>query len=103
MPDNSRLINVNITFRNTASTEPLKQYATDKLSNCLRKFVHQDIDLTVVLSVEKNRQIAEVTFYADGSDFKVKHESLDLYASIDGLCDSLTQQLRKNKEKLTGH
>ena len=103
MADDAKLINVNITFRNTASTDALKQYAVEKLTNCLRKFVHQDTDVTFVLSVEKNRQIAEATFYTDGSPFNVKHESGDLYASIDGLCDSLTQQLRKNKEKLTDH
>lgn len=103
MSDNSKLININLTFRNTASTDAIKQYATDKLTNCLRKFIHQDVDATAVLSVEKNRQIAEISFYADNSDFKVKHESTDLYASIDGLCDALTQQLRKNKEKITSH
>lgn len=103
MADNSKIVKVNITFRNTDATDALKSYATDKLSHCLHKFVHQNTEAHVVLKVEKNSQIAEVTFHADGADFHAKETSGDLYASIDALVDTLTQQLRKNKEKLTKH
>lgn len=98
-----RLVNVNIAFRNTEATEPLKNYATEKITKLLRKFVHQDTDVNVVLSVNKSRHIAEASFNADGAEFKGKEESDDLYASIDALCDLLTRQLRKNKERLTSH
>ena len=56
-----------------------------------------------MLSVEKLRQIAEASFHAFGVDFFAREESSDLYASIDALCDSLTQQLRKQKEKTKSH
>jgi putative sigma-54 modulation protein len=103
MPDSNRLYNIHITFRNTEATEALKSYATDKINHTLQKFVKQDTEAHVVLKVEKNRQIAEVQFHADGSDFIVVEESEDLYASIDKLIDSLSTQLRKHKEKLTKH
>lgn len=96
-------ININVTFKNTDSTEALKTYATEKMSNCLKKFVHRNTDANVILKVEKTRQIAEVTFHTDGHDFFAKEESVDLYASIDALVDSLTHQLRKHKERLTQH
>jgi putative sigma-54 modulation protein len=41
--------------------------------------------------------------HLSGHDFFVKEESHNLYASIDMLADSLTNQLRKHKEKVTSH
>jgi len=100
---NGKLINVNITFRNTDATDALKAYATDKISNCVGKFVHHDTEAHVVLKVERNRQIAEVSLHSDGADFAGREESDNLYASIDALTDSIGQQLRRHKDKLTKH
>jgi putative sigma-54 modulation protein len=94
---------VSITFKNTEATDPLRTYATDKIVHCLQKLVHQDTDVHVVLSVEKNRQIAEATFHADGAHFNGREENSDLYRAIDSLTHSLSHQLRKHKEKLTSH
>ncbi|MCB0332407.1 MAG: ribosome-associated translation inhibitor RaiA [Bdellovibrionales bacterium] len=99
----SRVVNVNITFRNTDSTEPIKNYATEKVTSCLKKFIHHDTETYLVLKVEKNRHIAEINFNVDGADFSCSEESADLYASIDALVGSLSNQLRKHKEKFTSH
>jgi len=96
-------VSVNITFRNTQGTDALKNYATEKITNCLKKFVHRDTEVHLVLIVEKNHQIAEVAFSADGNRFACKEESKDLYTSIDALVKSLSGQLRKHKEKLVNH
>lgn len=98
-----KLVNVNITFKNTEATEAIKAYAAEKLTGCLKKFVHQNTEAHVVLKVERARHIAEVSLHSDGHDFACKEESADLYASIDSLVDSLTQQLRKHKERMTAH
>lgn len=103
MGDVSRVINVTLAFLHTEPTEALKTYATDKVTHCLQKFVHRDTEAHVVLKVEKNRQIAEVSLNADGGHFSVKEESEDLYASIDKMVDSLAGQLRRHKERLTSH
>jgi putative sigma-54 modulation protein len=103
MTGNGRAVNVRITFRNTEATDPLKTYAADKIRSCVQKFAHQDTEAHVVLSVEKNRHIAEATFHTDGADFVGKEESGDLYASIDSLADSLSHQLRRHKERLKSH
>jgi putative sigma-54 modulation protein len=102
MVDNSKLIKVNLTFKNTEATDPLKEYARNKIENCLKKFAHKDTEAHVVLVVEKNRHIAEISMYIDGAQITGREESDDLYVSIDALVDSLTMQLRKHKEKLTG-
>ncbi len=41
--------------------------------------------------------------HLSGADFIAKEESDSLYSSIDKLTDSLSQQLRKHKEKVTKH
>jgi len=97
-------INVNIAFKNTEATDALKDHATQKVTNCLSKYAHQEeVEAHVVLNVEKNRQIAEVTCRTDGADFVARQESDDMYAAIDALIEPLTQQLRKHKEKMTKH
>ncbi len=103
MSDSAKLINVSIAFLNIDATDAIKQYATDKVQHCVRKFAHQDTDAHIVLKVEKTRQIAEISMHLSGHDFIVKEESESLYASIDKHTDSLSQQLRKHKEKVTSH
>lgn len=103
MGNSSKVIHVNIAFLNMDPTEAIKQYTTDKVTNCIQKFSHQDTEAHVVLKVEKTRQIAELSMHLSGADFNVKEESEDLYASIDKMSDSLSYQLRKHKEKVTSH
>ncbi len=103
MTHQERDVRINITFRNTESTDAIKTYASDKLITCLKKYVHHDTEAHLVLKVEKNRQIAEITFHTDGADFVAKEETLDLYSSIDTLVNSVTHQLRKHKDKITKH
>jgi putative sigma-54 modulation protein len=100
MAENNHVVRVNITFRNTEATDALRNYATEKITHCLNKFIHQDVEVHTVLKVEKNTQVAEVTFHANGADFKCSQESESLYTSIDNLVDTMMQQLRKHKEKL---
>ena len=103
MTVNPHVVNVQITFKNTAATEAIKKYTEDKITACLRKFVHADTEAHIVLSVEKSRQIAEISVHSGSTEVNCKEESTDLYASIDALVDLLTNQLRKNKEKMVKH
>jgi len=103
MGNMSRIINVNLTFRNTEATDALKSYVNDKISTCLKKLVHQDTEASVILQVEKRRQIAEISFNADGANFKAAETSDDMYKSIDNLVSSVTEQLRRHKERITQH
>jgi putative sigma-54 modulation protein len=98
-----KIINVNITFRNTEATDALRTYATEKITHCLKKFVHQDTEAHVILLVEKNRQIAECNVHVFGTTVNAKEESDKLYSAIDALVDNLSHQLRKNKERVTAH
>lgn len=103
MTNNPKNVAVNITFRNTEATDALKQYASEKVTHTLQKFAHQDTQAHVVLSVERDRHIAEVSFNTNGNFFTSKEETPDLYSSIDAVMNALSQQLRKHKEKMKSH
>lgn len=96
-------VRVKATFRHTEPTDAIKNYVDEKLTNCLKKYIHHDTDVHVVLNVEKNRHIAEVDFNVDGASFSCNEESDNLYASIDAVASTLSNQLRKHKEKMTKH
>ena len=99
----SNIINLNTTFRNTEATEALRSYAEEKVTHCLKKFLQKDVEAHIVLKVEKKRQIVEITFNSWGEGFKNTAESDDMYKSIDQLVDSLSNQLRKFKDKKIKH
>lgn len=100
---NNKNISVVTTFRNFEASDALKGTAEEKVVACLSKFVHHDTEAHLVLNVEKARQIAELTFHADGADFQAKEESADMYSSIDKLMHNMSRQLSKHKEKITAH
>jgi len=97
------LINVDVTFRHTESTAALKSYATDKVINCLLKFVNSPTSVHIILSIEKRDHLAEVTVRSKRFDLVAKATTEDLYSAIDRVVDNLTTQIRKQKDKQTNH
>ncbi|RMH60050.1 MAG: ribosome-associated translation inhibitor RaiA [Zetaproteobacteria bacterium] len=93
---------VSITGRHVELTEPLKSYVQDKLQHLKHSFDHV-LDVHVVLSVEKFRQRCEVTIQANGVTIHARHETEDMYASIDGVVDKLNRQLKRYRQKLRKH
>ena len=74
---------INITARHLKLTDAIDSYVRQKISKAGKFFDGDNVWAHVILSVEKNRQITEVTFYIAGKAFRAKEESEDLYASID--------------------
>jgi putative sigma-54 modulation protein len=93
---------VSITGRNMELTEPLKAYVNDKLQHLKHSFDHV-VDVHVVLSVQKFHHQCEVTIQASGMVVHAKHESEDMYASIDGVVDKLNRQLKRYRAKMHRH
>ncbi len=87
-------------------TDALKQYAEKRVGK-LEKFFpdkqDQEIQARVKLSVEGERQIADLQINGDGEFFEGTASSPDMYASIDGAVDKLGRQLRKFHEQRTHH
>ena len=93
-------LNVSVTFRHTESTPALHDYALEKVTHCVEKYLTSTGAVHVVLSVEKRDHIAEVNVRAKGHDLSCKATTGDLYSAIDKLVDNLESLLRKQKEKL---
>jgi putative sigma-54 modulation protein len=93
---------VSITGRHVELTDPLKEYVNDKLQHLKHSFDHV-VDVHVVLSVEKFRQRCEINMQASGINIHARHETEDMYASIDGVVDKLNRQLKRYRSKLQRH
>src|SRR5271168_1361441 len=89
---------INITARHLKLTSAISDYVQKKLEKAKRYFDHL-IWAQVILSVEKDRHIAEIVIHASGRTFMAKEESMDLYAAVDLASDKIDLQLRRYKEK----
>lgn len=92
----------NVTGRNIVVTPALRNYAESKLAR-LHRFVDVLGTAHVVLSVEKHRQVAEVTLTVRDLILRAEESTPDLYASIDLVADKLERQVLRYKEKLVAH
>ncbi len=93
---------IKIAVRHTDASEALRSYVVEK-TEALERYFDRIISVDVVLSVEKERQIAD--FHAHLTNRKVisaREESTDMYASIDRAIDRLKRQLVKFKDQLQG-
>ena len=95
-------MNLQITGHHLEITPALRDYVTEKISRITRHFDHV-IDVSVILTVEKLKQKAEVTVHLPGKEIYVESIDEDLYAAIDLLADKLDRQVLKYKQKLQDH
>ena len=94
---------LSVTFRHMESSDPVRDYAEEKLDR-VRRYIDEPIEVQVVLSVERKiRHLAEVTIYAKGVTIKGTEETNDMYAAIDAVTDKIERQLKRYKEKLKDH
>ena len=91
-----------VTGQNIDITDALRDYVSEKLGRIEKHFDHVT-NSNVVLQVEKNRQHAEATINARGTQLHANSEGEDMYAAIDSLADKLDRQVIKLKEKASDH
>jgi ribosome hibernation promoting factor len=95
-------IQVHVTFRHVEPTAALKTYAEDKLQR-VRKYVRRPVDAHVILSVSKERHVAEITLQADHVRMFAAEETHDLYSAIDLALDKIEHQAQKLHAKRNRH
>jgi len=94
---------VKIVERHTGSSDMLREYVLKKTEG-LNRYFDRIISVDAVLSVEKERQIAD--FHAHLTNrklIKAHEESSDMYASVDKALDKLKRQLVKYNDQLSDH
>lgn len=87
------------TGTNMEVTDALKQMTKKKFGK-LDKYFEEDVKADVTFSVEKERQILEVTINLPGTILRAEEATDDMYATIDKVVDILERQIRKHKTKL---
>lgn len=80
-------------------TDALRDRVENKMGK-LEKFFNPDTEVHATLSVERNRQIVEITIPFKGMVFRAEQSNDDMYAAIDKAADVLGKQIIKNKTKL---
>ncbi|MEW9124683.1 MAG: ribosome-associated translation inhibitor RaiA [Thermotaleaceae bacterium] len=90
---------IKVSGRNLEVTDALRDTVVAKLER-FGKYFKEDTEAQATLSVEKNRQILEVTIPINGSILRVEEATDDMYASVDRVIDKLNRQIEKHKTKL---
>ncbi len=97
--------------RNVTVTEPLRQYAEEKLERVHKLLMQRRIDevtrVELELMVEKNPSIpepclAEATMFTRGPVMRAREASADMYAAIDLVTDKLMRRVKKYHDKVHG-
>lgn len=93
---------IRVTFRHLPSSEALKNHVEEKVLK-FSKFLAKPIDVHIILSVEKIRQIAELNIMSKHFSANAIEESSDMYTAIDKATAKMEAQLRRHKEKVKNH
>lgn len=88
-----------ISGKNIEVTPGLKDAIEQKLGK-LERYFTPETEITVTLSVEKERQKIEVTIPVKGSIIRSEQTSSDMYVSIDLVEEIIERQIKKYKTKL---
>ena len=90
---------ISLTFRNTEGEGWQKEYVDERL-NKIKKYIDRPVEVHVILSVEKFRNVAEVNLMANGLNVNAKEEAKDVHLAIDNAVEKIERQLKKKKEKI---
>lgn len=95
-------MNVQVSGHQVEVTQAIRDYVLSKLERVKRHF-DQVIEISVVLSVQKLRQKAEISVHLPGKDIHVESDDADMYAAIDLTMDKLDRQIIRHKQKAYAH
>ena len=93
------IMKVTVVAKNIQLTPALKESVEKKISK-LDRYFEPEVQARATLSVQKNRQIVEVTIPFNGVILRGEESTEDMYKSIDLVEDKLERQIRKQKTKL---
>jgi putative sigma-54 modulation protein len=100
---------IQVKGRHVAVSEPLRDYAEEKLAKLHRVLSERHIDevtrVELELIVEKGHtsadsQVAEATVFTRGPVMRARESSPDMYASIDLVTEKLQRQAKKYHDKV---
>ncbi len=93
---------LDLTGHHVDINDTLRTYVQNKFERLERHFDHVT-GVHVVLTVSKLEHKAEATLNVSRAKLFADAVEEDMYAAIDCLVDKLDRQVKKHKEKLSGH
>ena len=93
---------LNMTGHHVEVTPPMRDYATKRVER-LQKHFERIISIDLTFNVEKLDQIVKAHIHTPGANFNANSKAEDIYSAIDLLVDKLDRQIKKHREKETGH
>lgn len=90
---------IQFTEKRVTLPNDVRAYAEKKVSK-LERYFREDAEAIVAFSVEKNRNIVELTVHAANTFFRASESTSDMFASIDAAVGTIEGQIRKNKTRL---
>jgi putative sigma-54 modulation protein len=90
---------IRTTARHFELTDNLKKFAEDEVKR-LEKYYDHIIDCHLTMSVEKSRQIAELTVKVYGTVLTSKAKAFDMYIAVEQVISKMETQIKKYKSKL---
>lgn len=93
---------IDIVGRNVQVTEPMKQYAWDKLSK-IERFHNPIMYVHITLDIQKLEHICALLLKIDHIKIKAQASSSDMYVSIDKAVDRLQNLMRRYKDRIQDH
>lgn len=99
------MVNPKITVRNMEMTDPIKDYAANKIAkhaDLLEKATHIAIEITEVTPHRGVAQdfIVEINVNLPGTLIRVAEKGEDVYALLDQVSDQMARKLKRYEEKL---
>ena len=95
-------MNLDLTGHHVEINDALRSYVKNKFERLERHFDHMT-GIHVVLTVSKLEHRAEATLKVSRAKLFADAVDQDMYAAIDCLVDKLDRQVKRHKEKLSGH
>jgi len=93
---------ISVTFRNTEGEAWYREYLDEKLGK-LKKYLDNPVEVHVVLSVEKFRNVAEINMSDNGMNIIAKEEAKEMILAINEAVEKVERQLKKRREKIRDH
>jgi len=93
---------VMVTFRHVEPSDGLRTYAEEKVQR-VHKYLRRPIEAHVVLSVEKQRHIAEVLVTGSHLNITATEQTDDLYSAIDLAMSKVERQIKRHVARYKEH
>lgn len=95
---------ISVSFRQLDPSAALENLASEKLERVIKKYITgQDIDASIVFSIERRLHVANFTITINGLKIKGVDKSDNMYNSIDKALEKVERQIRRYKDKIRDH